>query len=76
MLGVICERVGHSYLLNMNELLPRWMTEFEIHRRLRVLAKRKNGMLAGIIYPPEERMYPRTGIYAFGKTNYMKIAQP
>lgn len=76
MLGVISDRVGYSHLLNLNEMLPRWMTEFEINRKLRVLIKQKNGMLAGIVYPPEERMHPRTGIYAFGKTNYMKIAQP
>lgn len=76
MLGIACERIGYSSLLRLNEMLPRWMTEFEIHRRLRVLIKRKNGMLAGIIYPPEERMYSKTHIYAFGKTNYLKIVQP
>lgn len=75
LLGVINERVGNGYLLNLNEMLPRWMTEFEAHRRLRVLRGRKNGIFAGIIYPPEERLHARTGIFAFEKSNYQKIVQ-
>lgn len=75
LLGVINQRVGYTYLLNLNELLPRWMTEYEVHRRLRVLVARKNGMLAGIVYPPEERMHAKTIASAFEKSNYQKVAQ-
>ncbi len=54
LLNLAFKRVGGSHIVNSNELLPRWMTEFEIHRRLRVLRNRKNGVFAGILYPPEE----------------------
>ena len=75
LLGVVNERVGYTYLLNLNEMLPRWMTEIEIHRRLRVLRNRKNGWLADIVYPSEETYRAQTDIDAFKKPISMKITQ-
>lgn len=75
LLGTIRERVGYTYLLNLNEMLPRWMTDFEIHRRLRQLRNRKNGWFRDLLYPSEETFRAQTGIDAFRKPVSMKITQ-
>jgi hypothetical protein len=51
------------------------MTEAEIHRRLRVLRNRKNGLLADLVYPSEETFRAQTQIDAFVKRPNEKIVQ-
>lgn len=58
LLGVLAKRIGWTNLLNSNELLPRWMTEFEINRRLRVLVKQRTGGLSGVVFPTQDGWAP------------------
>ena len=58
LLEVLAKRIGWTNLLNSNELLPRWMTEFEINRRLRVLIRQRTGALSGIVFPTQEGWAP------------------
>ena len=67
LLHLINRRVGHTNLLNSNELLPRWMTEFEVHRRLRVLIRQREGILSGIVYPTQDQAEPILAFDPFTK---------
>lgn len=55
LLGVAFKRVGGTGILNNNELLPRYLTEFEINRRLRVLHGRREGAFEGLLFPGADR---------------------
>src|SRR3990167_6680514 len=55
LLGVAFKRVGGGFINNSNELLPRYMTEFEINRRIRVLHGRREGAFEGVLFPGIDR---------------------
>lgn len=55
LLELINRRVGSNYLLNSNEMIPWSWTEFEIHRKTRVLYNSRRSLLTGILYPGEHK---------------------
>jgi hypothetical protein len=74
LLKVCEERIGFN-LLDLNDVLPRWLTTFEIHRRMQALYNERNGPFAGYLYPNEESAEPLVDISSWPRKTRAKIVK-
>ena len=51
------KRIGFK-LLTFNDVLPRWLTVKEIHRKMQEQYNERNSFLTGYLYAPEENAEP------------------
>jgi len=71
----LCEqRIGFN-LLDLNDVLPRWLTTVEIHRRMQQLYNERNGPLAGYLYPNEESAEPLVDLSSWPRRIRNKIVK-
>lgn len=72
LLGEIEDRIGPNMML-LNEMIPRYYTEFEIIRRMRVMVNNRNSMFAGILYEEGERKKPLVNPEIWPAADYGKL---
>lgn len=71
----VCEnRIGYN-LLDLNDVLPRWLTSFEIHRRTQALYNERNGPLAGYLYAQEDAAEPLVDLKSWPRKRRGKISK-
>jgi hypothetical protein len=59
----------------LNDVLPRWLTTVEIHRRMQQLYNERNGPLAGYLYPNEESAEPLVDLSSWPRRIRNKIVK-
>lgn len=60
------KRIGLN-IMDLNTVLPRWRTTFDIHRMIRKNYHQRNSSLAGILYPTEENAEPLVDFKTWAK---------
>lgn len=74
LLGEIENRIGGNMML-LNEMLPRYFTEFEIIRRIRVMVNRRHSMFSGILFEEGEKKKPMVNPDIWPKSAYGKLSK-
>jgi hypothetical protein len=74
LLKVVHERIGYN-LLDLNDVLPRWLTCAQIHNDMQTLYNERNSMFAGYLYPDEEAAEPLVDLSSWPKRRRNKITK-
>lgn len=74
LLKLVENRIGNK-LLSLNDVLPRWLTVKEIHRRMQELYNERQSVLAGYVYAPEESAEPLIDFKSLPRKRYDKIVK-